>query len=115
MNILTQKPACATLRCITRMDIVLKTRIFELCNCKYKNISELSKAMGLSVSQVYRVRRGKRRINEKFLIGAIKAFPEYDIGTLFYILRELPTINNGHHKASAQHSKNKWRAKARQG
>jgi len=32
--------------------------------------------MGISVTQVYRVRQGERRINEKFIIGAINAFPE---------------------------------------
>ena len=40
--------------------------------------------MGLSVSQVYRVREGKRGINEKFIIGAKKAFPESRLDELFY-------------------------------
>ena len=45
---------------------------------------ELAKAMGLSVSQVYRVREGKRGINEKFIVGAKKAFPDSRLDELFY-------------------------------
>ena len=51
---------------------------------KYQNLSNLAKAMGLSVSQVYRVREGKRGINEKFIIGAKKAFPDARLDELFY-------------------------------
>ena len=51
---------------------------------KYHNLSDLAKAMGLSVSQVYRVREGKRGINEKFIIGAKKAFPDSRLDELFY-------------------------------
>jgi hypothetical protein len=53
---------------------------------KYHNISDLAMAMGLSVSQVYRVREGKRGINEKFIIGAKKAFPERRLDELFYFI-----------------------------
>lgn len=63
----------------------LKTRVFEMGNKKYKNLSELAKVMGISASQVYRVRQGKRGINETFVIGAVKAFPEYKLDDLFYI------------------------------
>lgn len=65
--------------------MIIKTRIFELCDGNYKNLSELAKAMGISVSQVYRVREGTRNINQKFLIGAIKAFPGYNLDDLFYL------------------------------
>ena len=51
---------------------------------QYKNLSELAQAMEIPVSQIYRVRQGKCSINQKLIIGAIKAFPEYDIGDLFY-------------------------------
>lgn len=64
--------------------MIIKTRVFELSRGKYHNLSELAQAMGLSISQVYRVRMGKRGINEKFLIGAKKAFPEYRLDELFY-------------------------------
>ena len=51
----------------------------------YKNLSELAQAMGISVSQVYRVRECKRHINQKFIIGAIKAFPGCKFDDLFYL------------------------------
>jgi hypothetical protein len=47
--------------------------------------------MGLSVSQVYRVREGKRSINQKFIIGAKKAFPNYGLDELFYLDEERTT------------------------
>ena len=50
--------------------MIIGTRIFELCDDKYENLSELAETMGISVSQVYRVREGKRNINQKFIIGA---------------------------------------------
>jgi hypothetical protein len=37
------------------------------------------------VSQVYRVREGKRGINQKFIIGAKRAFPDYGLDDLFYL------------------------------
>ncbi len=64
--------------------MIIKTRIFEMASEKYHNLSDLARAMGLSVSQVYRVREGKRGINEKFIIGAKKAFPESRLDDLFY-------------------------------
>ena len=64
--------------------MIIKTRVFELAQEKYHNLSDLAKAMELSISQVYRVRMGKRGINEKFLIGAKKAFPEFRLDELFY-------------------------------
>lgn len=64
--------------------MIIKTRVFEMSNGRYHNLSDLARAMGLSVSQVYRVREGKRRINEKFIIGAKKAFPNSRLDELFY-------------------------------
>lgn len=64
--------------------MIIRTRIFELANGRYHNLSHLARAMDLSVSQVYRVREGKRGINEKFIIGAKKAFPDYRLDELFY-------------------------------
>jgi hypothetical protein len=64
--------------------MIIKTRVFDMANGKYHNLSDLARAMGLSVSQVYRVREGKRGINEKFIIGAKKAFPESRLDELFY-------------------------------
>ena len=65
--------------------MIIRTRIFELCNGRYRNLSELAQTMGLSVSQVYRVREGKRGINQKFIIGAKKAFPDHNLEQLFYL------------------------------
>lgn len=72
--------------------MVLKTRVFTLCVRNYKNLSELARAMEISVSQVYRVLEGKRNINRKFIIGAMKAFPGYKFDDLFYFVPETPVV-----------------------
>ena len=74
--------------------MIVKTRIFEFYNNGYKNLSELAQAMGISVSQVYRVREGKRHINQKFIVGAIKAFPNYRLDDLFYLVPQSSTVDN---------------------
>jgi len=63
----------------------LKTRVFELCNGKYPNLVELAQTMGISQDLIYRVRKSKRSINQKFILGAIKAFPGYKLDDLFYV------------------------------
>ena len=73
--------------------MIIKTAIFELCDGKYQNLSELAQAMELSVSQVYRVREGKRQINHKFIVGAKKAFPRFNLDELFYLDTEMPSGN----------------------
>jgi len=78
--------------------MILKTRVFELCPERYRNLSELARAMGISVSQIYRVREGKRHINQKFFIGAIKAFPEHKLDDLFYF--EWATVTTARHQVS---------------
>ena len=65
-------------------DTLLKTRIFELYKEKYKNLNELSQTMNIPVRHLYGVYQGKYRIDRRFIIGAIRAFPEYNIGDLFY-------------------------------
>lgn len=70
--------------------MLVRTRVFDLCQCRYANLSDLAEAMGISVSQVYRVREGKRNINQKFIVGAIKAFPEHKFDDLFYFAPEPP-------------------------
>ena len=72
--------------------MIVKTRIFELCDDDYGNLSELARTMGISVSQIYRIRQGKRSINQKFIVGAIKAFPRYKLDELFYLAPESPEI-----------------------
>ena len=76
--------------------MIVKTRVFELCDGRYKNLSELAQTMGTSVSQIYRVREGKRNINQKFIVGAIKAFPERKFDDLFYFAPEMPTVTSNH-------------------
>ena len=68
--------------------MIIKTRVFEMANGKYHNLSDLARAMRISVSQVYRVREGKRGINEKFIIGAKMAFPDHRLDELFYFQSE---------------------------
>ncbi|MDP2729892.1 MAG: hypothetical protein Q8O55_05370 [Dehalococcoidales bacterium] len=65
--------------------MIVKTRVFELCNGHYGNLTELALVMEISVSQLYRVRQGKRRINQKFVVGAMKAFPDSKLDELFYL------------------------------
>ncbi len=79
--------------------MIVRTRIFEFRSGDYKNLSELAQIMGISVSQVYRVREGKRNINQKFIVGAIKAFPGHKLDDLFYLVPESPPITN--HQGSA--------------
>ena len=63
----------------------LKTRVFELCNGKYTTLVELAQTMGISQDLIYRVRKGERGINRRFIIGATKAFPGYKLDDLFYV------------------------------
>lgn len=85
----------------------VETKIFELCNGNYRNLSTLAQAMGISVSQIYRVRQGKRNINQKFIIGAVKAFPGHKFDDLFYL--SPPTkVNTPHYSSSDKIAKGKW-------
>jgi len=63
----------------------LKTRVFELCNGRYQSLPELAQSMEVSYGTAYRVKRGERGIHERFIIGAMKAFPEYKLEELFYV------------------------------
>ncbi len=71
--------------------MLVRTKVFELRDENYRNLSELAGAMGISVSQVYRVKEGKRHINQKFIVGAVKAFPGCRLDDLFYLADEIPT------------------------
>jgi hypothetical protein len=71
--------------------MLVRTKVFELSDENYRNLSELAGAMGISVSQVYRVKEGKRHINQKFIVGAVKAFPGHRLDDLFYLTAETPT------------------------
>lgn len=86
--------------------MIVKTRIFEIYendNNGYRNLSELARAMGISPSQIYRVREGKRQINQKFIVGAIMAFPDYRLDDLFYLVPQPPVTgsnNRSEHPAA---------------
>jgi hypothetical protein len=75
--------------------MIIKTRVFEMSNGKYHNLTDLAVNMGLSVSQVYRVREGKRGINEKFIVGAKKAFPNSRLDELFYFVNGQSSSEKG--------------------
>ncbi len=62
----------------------LRTKVFELYPGYYGSLSQLADVMGMSVSQVSRVRSGKRNINETFIIGALGAFPQLGFSELFF-------------------------------
>ena len=68
---------------LRRME--LRTKIFDLYYGKYSSLVELAEVMGIASSQIYRVKRGERRINGKFIVGAVKAFPGYKLDDLFYV------------------------------
>ncbi len=70
--------------------MIVRTRIFELCNGRYSNLSQLAMAMGISVSQIYRVREGRRPVGHKFIIGAVRAFPASRLDELFYLAPSQP-------------------------
>ena len=72
--------------------MIVKTRIFELYDGSYSNLSELAHTIGISVSQIYRIREGTRSINQGFIVGAIRAFPQYRLDELFYLA---PDSGNG--------------------
>lgn len=63
----------------------LETKVFNMLPGRYDSLTELAKEMGISVSQVYRVKQGKRRINEKFITGTLRAFPGYKLDDLFHV------------------------------
>jgi hypothetical protein len=68
--------------------MIVKTRVFELCDREYCNLSHLASVMGISVSQIYRVKEGRRSINHKFIVGAALAFPSRSLDELFFITNE---------------------------
>lgn len=64
----------------------LRTRLFELE--EGHDMRKLARLMGLSLSEVYRIRQGERRIGPQFIVGALTAFPGRKFEDLFYIERQ---------------------------
>ncbi len=73
--------------------MIVKTRVFDLAEEKYRNLSELAHAMELSTSQIYRVREGSRPVSQKFIIGAVKAFHSRRLDELFYLISKIKKDN----------------------
>jgi hypothetical protein len=65
--------------------MMIKTSIFKLWNGRYQSLCELALAMEIPKIKICRVRDGKDPINEQFITGSIKAFPEHRLDELFYI------------------------------
>ena len=83
--------------------MIIKTSVFNLVDGKFTNLSDLAQTMGISVSQVYRVRTGKRHINQKFITGALKAFPQYRLDQLFYLALEAQSVNQEASNPTVRH------------
>jgi hypothetical protein len=52
----------------------LKTSAFNLLRGKLNNLFQLAGAMRVSVSQVYWIQEESHPINQKFIVGAVRAF-----------------------------------------
>ena len=76
--------------------MIIRTKIFQFYNREYRSLSDLARVMEISVSQIYRVREGKRSINQKFIIGAVKAFPGRRFEELFYLAPEPLSTSKDH-------------------
>ncbi len=62
----------------------MRTAVFELASeYGYKSLGQLARAMGVSVSLVWRTQRGQRVINGAFIVGARRAFPGKTLDELF--------------------------------
>jgi len=93
------------------MLMIVKIRVFELYYGRYGNLSALAQAMGISVSQIYRVRQGKRNINQKFIIGAIKAFPQHRFDDLFYFASGVTSVKKAPRGTAAPSTSRRSRSK----
>ena len=97
--------------------MLVKTRIFEFYDRNYQSLVEVANAMEISVSQIYRVRAGKHNINQKFIVGTMKAFPGCKFDELFYLSPEVPTVTSHprhHYSASEPAVKKEQRVKRKQ-
>lgn len=65
--------------------MIVCTTIFDICRPEKRSLIEIARTMGISVSQIYRVREGKCAIKTKFIVGAMQAFPNRRLDELFYV------------------------------
>jgi len=61
----------------------LKTKIFDLE--EGRDMKKLAILTGLSLSEIYRIKEGKRGVHDRFIVGVLTAFPEKKFEDLFYI------------------------------
>lgn len=66
----------------------MRTRVFELARERGWSMRTLASAMGISHSEVVRVRLGQRPIGGLFIRGAMLAFPDLTFEQMFTIDRE---------------------------
>ncbi len=64
--------------------MAIRTRVFRIAEQRDWTMKQLSLAMGLTTGALYQVARGDRGIGAKFIQGARRAFPEYNLDDLFY-------------------------------
>lgn len=69
----------------------VNTRVFSMYEKHYKGIKELSAAMGIPESHLTDVRDGREYIDHKFVVGATRAFPQYNLGDMFYLSTDTST------------------------
>ena len=63
----------------------VKTRLFQVYpQC---DMGQLAISIHTSLSQVYRVRQGKRKVSASFIAGVLTTFPGHRFEDLFYIER----------------------------
>ena len=64
--------------------MIIKTRLTKLNGDGQVNLSELAKAIDISVKELCRILEGSQEINEHFIVNTIRAFPEYSLDQIFY-------------------------------
>lgn len=61
----------------------IKTKLFQIYpQC---NMAQLATLTRLSLSQVYRVKQGKRKVSASFIAEILTTFPNYKFEDLFYL------------------------------
>jgi hypothetical protein len=69
--------------------MAIQTRVFELAAARgFDSDSSLARAMRVSPALVSRVRAGKRGVNQAFIAGAQRAFPDKTLDELFSVETE---------------------------
>lgn len=66
----------------------MQTTVFDLARERGWSLRTLATAMGMSHSEVVRVKSGQRPIGGLFIRGALRAFPDKSFDELFTVERE---------------------------